>query len=225
MSARSIAFFGPARRAALALGAPSGPGTALAVGIPQQTDQHRPECPILLAVDQELGEGARVISLGCTRTMPEGTAVQTPAPFQPCSRYPAGDPWERSCYPAEDPRERSCYPTPCGTHSRHAWAAGDPNREPRRAAARHRSVDGRDDHDPLTYRGSAPVDRRARPCPTRGHRPVMSSLESQRRPDAAAPAARLAQERGSAPDVRACAVRSSSPEGSWKRSTRRRPPW
>jgi hypothetical protein len=63
MSARSIAFFGPARRAALALGAPSGPGTALAVGIPQQTDQHRPECPILLAVDQKLGEGATLREL------------------------------------------------------------------------------------------------------------------------------------------------------------------
>jgi hypothetical protein len=60
-------------------------------------------------------------------------------------------------------RERSCYPTPCGTPCRHAWAAGDANREPRRAAARHRSVDGRDDHDPWTDRGSAPVGRRAHP--------------------------------------------------------------
>jgi hypothetical protein len=29
----------------------------LAVGLPQHPDQHRPERPVLLAVDQELGEG------------------------------------------------------------------------------------------------------------------------------------------------------------------------
>jgi len=51
-------LFGPARRAALALGAPSGPVTALAVGLPQHPDQHGPKGPVLLAVDQGLGEGA-----------------------------------------------------------------------------------------------------------------------------------------------------------------------
>jgi hypothetical protein len=55
MSARSIAWFGPARRAALALGAPSGPVTALAVGLPQHPDEHGPKGPVLLAVDQEFG--------------------------------------------------------------------------------------------------------------------------------------------------------------------------
>jgi hypothetical protein len=28
------------------------------VGFPKHADEHRPECPVLLAVDQELGEGA-----------------------------------------------------------------------------------------------------------------------------------------------------------------------
>ena len=31
----------------------------LAFGLPQHPDEHRPERPILLAVDQQLGEGAR----------------------------------------------------------------------------------------------------------------------------------------------------------------------
>jgi hypothetical protein len=30
----------------------------LAVGLPQHPDEHRPEYPVLLAVDQQLGEGA-----------------------------------------------------------------------------------------------------------------------------------------------------------------------
>ena len=30
----------------------------LVVGLPQHPDEHRPERPVLLAVDQELGEGA-----------------------------------------------------------------------------------------------------------------------------------------------------------------------
>jgi ClpX C4-type zinc finger len=32
----------------------------VAVGLPQHPDQHRPESPILLAVDQQLGEGSHV---------------------------------------------------------------------------------------------------------------------------------------------------------------------
>ena len=94
------------------------------------------------------------------------------------------------------PWERSCYPTPCGAPCRHAWAAGDPNRGPRRAAARHRSVDGRDDHDPWTDRGSAPVGRRARPPSPRGRGRAFPSRGTQRRPDAAPHAPRSAQERG-----------------------------
>jgi hypothetical protein len=30
----------------------------LEVSLPQHPDEHRPECPILLAVDQQFGEGA-----------------------------------------------------------------------------------------------------------------------------------------------------------------------
>ena len=174
-------------------------------------------------------------ALACTGAMAEGTAVQTPAPFQPCSRYPAGDPWERCCYPAGDPRERSCYPagdpreqsccsTPCGARCPHAWAAGHPNRRPRQAVARHRSVDGPDDRDLWTDRGWGPVGCPARPGPTRGHRRLMASLRSQGRPDAAVRAPRPARGWGLAPDVRACAVRSGSSEGSRKRSPRRCPP-
>jgi len=92
---------------------------------------------------------------------------------------PGGDPWERSCYPAVDPRERSCSSTPCGARCPHAWAGGDPNHRPRQVVARHRSVDGPDDRDPWTHRGSAPVGCPARPRPTTGHRPLMASLRSQ----------------------------------------------
>jgi hypothetical protein len=42
-----------ARRAALAPDKPS----VSPIRVPQHPDQHRPECPVLLAVDQELGEG------------------------------------------------------------------------------------------------------------------------------------------------------------------------
>jgi len=181
---------------------------------------------------RELGKGARVISLGCTGAMPEGTAVQTPAPFQCCPRYPVADPRERSCYPAGDARERSCYPagdpreqsccsTPCGARCPHAWAAGDPNRRPRQAVARHRSMDGPDDRDPWTHGGSAPVGCPARPRPTRGQRRLMASLRSQRRPGAAVRAPWPARGWGRAPDVRTCAARSASSEGSRKRSPRR----
>jgi hypothetical protein len=38
-------------------GAPITPVTDLAVGLPQHPNENRPEHPILLAVDQELGEG------------------------------------------------------------------------------------------------------------------------------------------------------------------------
>jgi hypothetical protein len=31
----------------------------LALGFPQHADEHRPQRPVLLAVDQELGEGPR----------------------------------------------------------------------------------------------------------------------------------------------------------------------
>ncbi len=34
------------------------PRRTRAVGLPKHADEHRPECPVLLAVDQELGEGA-----------------------------------------------------------------------------------------------------------------------------------------------------------------------
>jgi len=33
-------------------------GGRLAIGLPQHPDQHRPVRPVLLAVDQQLGEGA-----------------------------------------------------------------------------------------------------------------------------------------------------------------------
>jgi hypothetical protein len=49
----------PARRAAPAPGVPNDPVTALAVALPQHPDEHRPERPVLLAVDQESGEGPR----------------------------------------------------------------------------------------------------------------------------------------------------------------------
>jgi hypothetical protein len=32
-----------------------------ALGLPQHSDQHRPQRPVLLAVDQELGEGAGLL--------------------------------------------------------------------------------------------------------------------------------------------------------------------
>jgi hypothetical protein len=38
--------------------APNGPVLALAAALSQHSDKHRPQGPILLAVDQELGEGA-----------------------------------------------------------------------------------------------------------------------------------------------------------------------
>jgi hypothetical protein len=38
--------------------APKDPVTAPAINLLQHPDQHRPEGPILLAIDQELGEGA-----------------------------------------------------------------------------------------------------------------------------------------------------------------------
>jgi hypothetical protein len=37
---------------------PSGPATALALGLPQHADEHRSQRPVFLAVDQELGECA-----------------------------------------------------------------------------------------------------------------------------------------------------------------------
>jgi hypothetical protein len=192
----------------------------------KHADEHRPERPVLLEVDQELTglRRLRVISLVRTGAMPEGTAVQTPAPFQPRSRCPAGDPperscypgdpRERSCYPAGDPGERSCYSSPCGPRCRHAWEAGNPNRRRLRAAARHHSVHGSDDHDRWTDRASAHVGRRARPRSSRDHGRVFASCGTQQRPDAAPRAPRLAQGRRHAPDVRACAVRSASPGGS-----------
>jgi hypothetical protein len=39
------------------LPAPNVPVTALAVGLAQHPDQHRPKDPVFLAVEQELGEG------------------------------------------------------------------------------------------------------------------------------------------------------------------------
>ena len=45
----------PARRAARAPGTPNDPVTALVVVLPQHPDEHRPERPVLLAVDQQLG--------------------------------------------------------------------------------------------------------------------------------------------------------------------------
>jgi hypothetical protein len=48
----------PARRAAQPPDAPNDPVTALAVRLPQHPNEHRPERSVLLAVDQELGEGA-----------------------------------------------------------------------------------------------------------------------------------------------------------------------
>jgi len=55
-----------ARRAARAPGGLIGPGSAR---LPQHPDEHRPERPVLLAVDQEFGEGAGgvVPSIGADR--------------------------------------------------------------------------------------------------------------------------------------------------------------
>ena len=39
-------------------GGPESLGRSRAVGLPQHPDEHRPQRPVLLAVDQELGEGA-----------------------------------------------------------------------------------------------------------------------------------------------------------------------
>ena len=39
-------------------GAGSRCALAPSIGLPQHPDEHRSDCPVLLAVDQELGEGA-----------------------------------------------------------------------------------------------------------------------------------------------------------------------
>jgi hypothetical protein len=62
-----------ARRAAGALGASSDPVSALTVGLPQHADEHRPERPVLLAVDQQLGEGPPRRVGRCPRFVGPGT--------------------------------------------------------------------------------------------------------------------------------------------------------
>jgi hypothetical protein len=49
------------------------PGTALAVGLLQHADQHRPERSVLLAIDQQLGEGAGSPFLRCRERVLRGS--------------------------------------------------------------------------------------------------------------------------------------------------------
>jgi len=48
------------------------PGTALAVGVLQHADQHRPERSVLLAIDQQLGEDAGSPFLRCRERVLRG---------------------------------------------------------------------------------------------------------------------------------------------------------
>jgi hypothetical protein len=64
---RVVAALGPA-----AAGELLGVRTPLAIGLPQHAYQHRPEHPILLAVDQQLGEGP-ALRVGPELADPVGT--------------------------------------------------------------------------------------------------------------------------------------------------------
>ena len=109
----------------------------------------------------------------------------------------------RSCLPGGQSSERSCYPTPCGARFRHA----------RRPVIPTVSHAGRPEASLVIVVTTmipgliAVLPRRSRGSPSFPEGPGRAFLSwgTQRRPDAAAHAPRSAQERGSAPDVRACA--------------------
>jgi hypothetical protein len=54
------------------------PAPSLEVGLRQHPHDHRPECPVLLAIDQELGEGA-ALRVGPEFADPLGRSIRRPS--------------------------------------------------------------------------------------------------------------------------------------------------
>ena len=60
-----------------------------AVALPQHSDQHRPEYPVLLAVDQQIGDGA---ALRVAPELSDPRAQPSRPPESPRRLYRLGDP-------------------------------------------------------------------------------------------------------------------------------------